>query len=56
MFETLFMSDLFDNYKNKPEKFEDLNDPLDECLSRLFDRVKRVIYSLKQAFKIKVPC
>ena len=46
MFEHVFLPDLFQTYKNNEEKFENLSDPLDECLSRLFDNVKKVIKNI----------
>ena len=45
MFETVFLVDLFKRYKNtmkSEDSLENLNDPLDECLSRLFENVKQV--------------
>ena len=42
MFEHVFLDDLFETYKSDEAKFESVNDPLDECLSRLFDKVKKV--------------
>ena len=40
MFETLFMKHMFENYKNNFDKLDTLNDPIDGCLSDLFERVK----------------
>jgi hypothetical protein len=44
MFENYFLPYLFKTYKDHPDLIESLNDPIDSCMSELFQQIKQVTF------------
>ena len=53
MFEKMFLPFLFNNYKDKIEQLDILQDPIDTCLNEFFFKVQQVSTQIRIKLKTK---